>query len=294
MPVQEKPFFVVGVQRSGTTVLRLMLNNHPRLAVPFESDFLKILPVAEATGPLHVKANQRIVLAALAREPFTMKGDIVKEPEAVLRHPITRFGDLICAAFYEWMKRKGKLRWGIKTPGYVTEMDVLALHFPTAQFIHIVRDGRDVALSNKGLSWGTKQLPRVARDWKFKALLGRKMGRILGERRYLEVRYEDLICDPEPQLKRICRFLGEKYHPAMLDYHKDAEAELPSSSLQWHRSSVSKPDASKAFAWRRQMSMADQILFDEYAGDVLELFGYERVRRSHTLSSRLKHAYYAL
>lgn len=290
--MHRKPFFVVGVQRSGTTVLRLMLNKHPRIAVPFETDFLQILPLAESIGPLGERANQRVVLEALAKEPFTAKGEILTDVEAVLRHRAGSFGELLAAVFDEWCKARGKPRWGVKTPGYVTEMDTLALHFPEALFIHIVRDGRDVLLSNKGLSWGSKRLPRVARDWRFKALLGRKMGRMLGEERYLELRYEDLIRTPRDELRRICAFLGEDYDPMMLTYHEDAEREMPATSLQWHRSSVSRPDASKVFAWQRQMSLADAILFDEYAGDALALFGYERVQRSPTLLTRLKHTYY--
>lgn len=288
---EETPFFIVGAQRSGTTMLRLMLNAHPRLAIPFESAFLGAY---ETLGDraLDSPAAAAHALELLAEDPWTKKGGIIADRERVLAHPIRSYADLLRAVFGEYARGRGKPRWGIKTPGYVEHLDALWKLFPGCLIVHIVRDGRDVALSLKRVSWGSSHIPRVAEDWKWKTLLGRKMGAMIGEH-YLEVRYEDLVRAPEPVLRRICAFLGEDYDPAMLEYHRDARAEMPEQSLRWHRSSVSRPDPNKVFAWKREMPVVDQMLFEDIAGAALETFGYERLRRAPTLASRLRRVYYA-
>lgn len=288
---EETAFFIVGAQRSGTTMLRLMLNAHRRLAIPFETAFLSAY---EALGGDALDSPEAVAAALdlLAEDPWTKKGGIIADRERVLAHPIRSYADLLRAVFGEYARARGKPRWGIKTPGYVENLDALWKLFPGCRIVHIVRDGRDVALSLGRVSWGSSHIPRIAEDWKWKTLLGRKMGAMIGAH-YLEVHYEDLVRDPGPALRRICEFLGEDYDPAMLEYHHDARAEMPEQSLQWHRSSVSRPDPAKVFAWKREMPVVDQMLFEDIAGVALETFGYELMRRAPTLASRLRRVYYA-
>lgn len=297
MPVVDgamPPFFVVGAQRSGTTMLRLMLNQHSRLCVPFESAFIpdfhrRLAEFGDLAQPAHLRA----LLDAIAATPFVVKGRLVPDVQAVLERKPAAYPQLVDAIFSTLAAARGKPRWGDKTPSYVTEMDVLWELFPGCKFIHLVRDGRDVALSLRGLSWGSKDLVRVAQDWRWKVTLGRKMGEMVRDH-YLEVRYEDLVRSPRFVLATVCDFLGEAFEPALLDYPRSAADEMPAQSLGWHRSSVSAPDASKADGWRTQMRPADQIVFDEVAGATLEAFGYERVRRPRSIASRLRFARYAL
>jgi hypothetical protein len=272
-------------------MLRLMLNSHPRIAVPFESLFLRPCPNLDQYGDLRDKGNAEKLLLALADEPLTKKGQIIQEPEAILAQPITTYSDLVSAVFQHYAHRRGKVRWGVKTPSYVTEIDQIWRLFPGCRIVHLVRDGRDVALSYRNISWGSSHTPRVAEDWRWKVMLGHKMGGMLGAH-YLEVRYEDLVRQPETVLQNICAFLDEPYDAQMLNYHVDAEREMPSASMQWHRTSVAAPDESKVFAWKREMSLADQILFDEIAEDALEQFGYERVTRRARFRVACKRVYY--
>jgi hypothetical protein len=287
------PFFVVGAQRSGTTLLRLMLNNHPALHVPFESRFIPDLARdPDSAAPLDDMRTRRL-LQRIGEDAFVRKGRLLPDPDAVhARRPATYAG-LVDAMFMHLARVHGKSRWGDKTPSYVLEMETLWGLFPGARFIHLVRDGRDVALSLRGVSWGSRDLLRVAQDWRWKVTLGRKLGAMMPGR-YLELRYEALVQDPAPVLRRICAFLGEDYAPEMLDYHRRAEAEMPVESLQWHRSSVLAPDAAKAGAWRRAMGRADQRVFDDAAGDLLADLGYERSQAPCTVASRVRFARYAL
>ena len=289
-----EPFFVVGAQRSGTTMLRLMLNNHPCLAVPFESGFIPVFfrRLGEY-GDLAQPANAARLLQDICRHPKVEKGRLVPDAGAVLSRRIATYRDLVDAIFSEYAQRKGKRRWGDKTPAYITELEILLQIFPSCRLIHMVRDGRDVALSLGGISWGSRHIPRVAEDWRWKTVVAHKIGAVLGER-FLEVRFEDVITDPERELHRICDFLGETFDPAVLQYAENAETEMPADSMQWHRTSTTPPDPEKVYEWKRRMPVADRILFEAVAGDALELFGYELERRGPTVGSRIKGLYYAV
>ena len=195
------------------------------------------------------------------------------------------------AIFTEYAKRKGKVRWGDKTPSHVMELDVIWKLFPDCRVVHLVRDGRDVALSMRRVDWGSSHIPRVAENWRWMTTLGRKMGAFLGDR-YCEVHYEDLVTKPEETLRSICAFLEEPYHENLLRHHLTAQQEMPEESMKWHGDSVRMPDPSKVFAWKHRMSLADRIIFEQVAGAELEMFGYLRENHPQTFGSRLKSLYY--
>jgi sulfotransferase family protein len=293
-PSTNAPFFVVGAQRSGTTMLRLMLNNHPRLAVPFESGFIPVFfRRLTEYGDLSDPPNAARLLQDICLHPKVEKGKLVPDAAAVLSRRSATYCELVDAIFSEYARRKGKVRWGDKTPAYITEIDILLQVFPHCRLIHIVRDGRDVALSLGGINWGSRHIPRVAEDWRWKTVLAHKIGTVLGDR-FIEVRFEDLVHDAERELRRICAFLGEAFDPAVLQYSGSAESEMPSDSMQWHQTSTRPPDPEKVYEWKRRLPVADRILFEAVAGDALDLFGYEREHLAPTVGSRIKSLYYAL
>jgi Sulfotransferase family len=292
-PPARPPFFIVGAQRSGTTLFRLMLNEHPELSVPFESVFIPVFyRRLHEYGDLAQRDNARRLLSDMAAYPLHF-GRLVKDPDAILAHPISSYAELLDAVFRVDAAAKKKTRWGDKTPGYETDIDVLCELFPGCQIIHLVRDGRDVVLSNRRVEWGIASLPRAAADWRWKVTLGHKMGRLLGGQ-YLELKYECLVLDPERSLRRACAFLDVAFDPRMLDYPAHAERDMPIEARPFHRNSIRPPDPSLIDEWRRRMSRADRIIFEQVAGDALELFGYELERHPATVGSRLKNLYYAI
>jgi len=293
-PVRTDPFFIVGMQRSGTTMLRLMLNAHRNLAVPFESDFIpRVYQNLCQYGDLSIRENAAACLGDISRQDKPKRGKLIEDPEAVLAHEIRNYADLVRAIFEEYAMRRGKPRWGDKTPTHVLDLDLLWNLFPSCRVIHVVRDGRDVALSLLAMEWGSNNLLKIADDWRLKTVLGHKMGAFLGKQ-YLEIRYEDLVLHPEENLRRICDFLGEPFDENMLDYHKSAQSEMPSDSLKWHGTSVSRPDPKKIGMWKSKMSMSDRILFEQVAGVELQMFGYPREALSPTIRSKIKKVYYCL
>lgn len=294
LPLEKPPFFILGSQRSGTTMLRLMLNNHRNLCIPHESAFITLYyPLLQAYGDLSQKEAQQKLLADVAQHRLVVRGDLIPSQEKVLEHDIKDYRSFIEAVFSAYAAHHGKKRWGDKTPFYTPDIDVIRRIFPDCKIIHLVRDGRDVMVSQKNINWMSRNLVKLARDWQWKTTLVHKIGSIIGDD-FLEVKYETLVRQPEETLKVICEFLGEDYDPGILSYADVADQVVPSESLQWHRNSVKLPDPRKIGAWKNKLTSNEKIIFDDIAGETLELFGYERTALRHNILSLVALGYYTL
>ena len=190
-------------------------------------------------------------------------------------------------------RQMNKPRWGDKTPYYIAHIDELWELFPRSKIVHLVRDGRDVVVSQRNIEWLSNNVPKLARDWWWKTTLCHKVGSVRGPEYFLEVRYEDLVVDTERVLRAICEFLGEAFAPEMMEYGEAGGANVPAESRKWHNNSIRAPDPSKLGAWKVELSLADRIIFEQNAGEALDLFGYRREHAKSTLRSRLKNAYYS-
>lgn len=208
----ERPFYVIGVGRSGTTLLRVMLDEHSRLAIPGEAPW--VTSVDPSAGVRGILAHPRF-------------GEWELDPAAVMaaveRHQPETWPDLIDTLFCAVAARRSKPRWGDKTPSHIDHLAKLARWFPDAAFVHIIRDGRAVAASLAEQPWGPRNAMAGAFYWRHAVSRARRIGRRLGHR-YHEVRLEDLVADPEQALGAICTFLGEDYEPAMLEYPRTVRA----------------------------------------------------------------------
>jgi hypothetical protein len=274
-------------------MLRLMLNSHPALCVPFESGFIvEFFRRSNHYGDLAQRNNARRLLSDIGSHPLARKGNLVGDIDTILDLSLGRYADVVDAIFTVYANARGKKRWGDKTPSYVTDIDVLRALFPACKILHLVRDGRDVALSNQNVEWGLRRTPRIAADWRWKTLLAHKVGAVLGED-YMLIHYENLVVHTERTLRKIADFLEEPYSDQMLAYHRTGLAEMPPQSLAWHRNSIRAPDANLVNVWKHAMPVADRIIFEQCAGDALETFGYPLERRHSTLGSRLKNFYFA-
>jgi hypothetical protein len=279
-PGREPPFFIVGSARSGTTLLRLILNAHPEVAVPPESRFVTELWEG------HHDIGRAPFLARLGAHPQFRRWELpLDEVEARLpKGERIPYAQAIDATFRAYADRMGRSRWGDKTPRYVEALDVLASLFPTARFVHLIRDGRNVALSYADMPFGPKTVGKAARLWARRVRAGMDGGTSLGER-YKELRYEDLVADTEGQLRSLCDFLDLPFDPAMLDYPEAAkDAALPKAAkLNPHVKE--KPKTTRT--WQTTMPAAHVEIFESVAGDVLQRAGYERRFEAPRLSARL-------
>ena len=213
------PFvFVVGCGRSGTTVLRTVLDSHPDLAVSHEGRFVAPLGLRRARyeRPEGFATDRLIADLTADRAVRTNLEFDEDDVRAALAGPAPEgFPDAVRRIFAHYAEVRGKSRYGDKFPGYVLRMDLLAGMFPEARFVHIVRDGRDVALSYRAIA--PADAVTLAFDWRSRVSAGRAAGATLGPARYQEVRYEDLVTDPRPTVEGLCGFLDLAFDPAMLD-----------------------------------------------------------------------------
>lgn len=282
---------IVGAPRSGTTLLRFMLDSHPDLAIPPETGFLTLKFRRWLRGDrLRRKFFQRVI-SYPESAPFWADFEIDAE---VFWTALTRINPFTVAdgyrAFYKlYAERFGKSRWGDKTPYYCLELDRIRRVLPEARFIHLIRDGRDVAMSLRKMWFSPGPEVEVqAAYWKKFVGAGRRAG--LGRTDYIEVRYEDLILNTQHTLERICNFIGISYDKAMLNYHTRTPWRL-----QEHKGRVSNgrlvlsqeqrllqqartkqpPDASLVFAWKHTMDANEREKFDRVAGDLLKELQYE-------------------
>jgi hypothetical protein len=276
---RERPIFIVGAPRSGTTLLQYMLRSHPRICLPTgESHF--IIPLyrnAESFGDLSQLANIRKVLAEMYRvspsfldtDLHGLHFDIDALAEEFHADERASLPAIITGLFEKNARGEGKIRWGDKTPYYVLHLPKLLEWFPDAQFIHMLRDGRDCALSliARKHDFGIYNSYCAAKYWQQYVEVGQELGQGLGSDVYFEMRYEDLLADPKAALQRICVFLDEAFDDAILNFKKSGEAGK-TPLLQ------ARVQADNAGKWRTTMHPLQLRVFESAAGDTLARLGY--------------------
>ena len=275
---------IVGVGRSGTTLLRLMLDSHPQLAIPPETGFLPAIHARQAD----LSADGLVDLIAgtpswpdFHLEAAALRAEMEGLPSFSAAEGVRCFYRLYAARF-------GKDRGGDKTPVYCHHLPAIAELLPEARFIHLIRDGRDVALSLRPLWFAPGQDMRtLAAYWREGVEAARRDGARCGL--YLEVRYEDLVTATERVLLTLCDFLALEYSPGMLDHASRAAGRLGEVRDQRQRdgrvvtreqrllqhpflTSPARPD--RVARWRREMTDDERGEFAAVAGELLEALGY--------------------
>lgn len=285
---QYSPVFVIGMNGSGTTMLADSLGHHPGLYMfPLES---KVLPFylmhRNRYGDLKTLDGRRQLAAALGKTKAYVQ---VNEESSValtdeqLQRP--GFDGVVDALYGYFAAKQGKTRWGDKSPINTQHVTALAAAFPGAQFVHIIRDGRDAAQSFHR-RWGYDPLHTITR-WKRDVAAGRNQGRALGEGRYIEVRYEALTTDPEPEMRRVCAFLGLQFDESVLQssmqYMDPANTQAATGRIV--------PNSEK---WRQYFSAEKLHAIEEIAGASLSELGYPVSTPGDKTPSRMKLRYWRL
>lgn len=187
--------FVVGCNRSGTTLLRAMLDSHPSLAVIHESRFIPD-PANQSAGGVRLQVS-RFMDDLIAHPSFTRLGLDARDLRSTVEDAgPANYADAVRTVLTAYAHAAGKARAGDKTPEYVRSMALIGRMLPEARFIHVIRDGRDVAAGIVAAPVGPTDLGDAAGIWEHMVSVGRRDGRRLGSGRYLEVRYERLVRRP--------------------------------------------------------------------------------------------------
>jgi hypothetical protein len=271
------PFFVVAAARSGTTLLRVILDRHPMIAIPGEGHFIPTLwGRRDRYGRDGRIERPERWLHDLEAHPAYRYWDLaisaVRDELSKIDDP--SFGAAVDAAYSAYAASRGKRSWGDKTPDYIDHLPLLERLFPNARFVHLVRDGRDVALSTLDLARLHTHAASVGYLWSRQVREARKVGRELGPERYLEVRYEEFVDDPAPVLRRLCAFLSLPFDEAMLQHDARVVQSIPEKFRSMH-TRLALPPTKGLRDWRRDMPDSEVTRFEAVAGPELVDFGYE-------------------
>lgn len=272
-----RPVFVLGCPRSGTTVLyHMILSSGGFAGYPFESDTFRILGPKFPT--LTSLRNRRRLLEFWSRSSNGSQSGLSRSDiESRVLQECQNIGDFLRIAMEEMCRKKGVHRWAEKTPDHVLSISEVKRLIPDALVVHIIRDGRDAALSlaNFGrirpyLCQRGSKLLSFGLYWKWLVRKGRAAGQRIG-RDYYEVRYEDLMDKPQETLARLGDFIGHK-----LDY--DRITQVAVGSLTKPNTSFtnlpSPRNGSAVGRWRLQYSLEELAAFEALVGDCLEEMGY--------------------
>jgi hypothetical protein len=195
---------------------------------------------------------------------------------AVAEQRPSSYAELVAVLFGAYAEREGKPRWGEKTPENVLHIELLARLFPRAVFVHVIRDGREVAASLADQAWSSNGLVGYAHWWHDCVTAGRRAGRRLGPARYCELRLEDLVADPEGVLRRVCAAIGESYTRRMLEYtRRSEEFDRWHESLRWSHRHLAKPPTGGLRDWTAGVSADEQVAVSRICRPLLSELGYE-------------------
>ncbi|AGL21231.1 sulfotransferase [Actinoplanes sp. N902-109] len=274
----DRPIIVVGCPRSGTTMLQLMLHAHPRIAIPPETRFvLAAYRERRDFGDLREPANREALARRIADRRETRFCDLGLDRDAAVARMTAAdgtLGSVLGTVFQMYAERFGKPRWGDKRPAYLHNIDLLLRLFPDAQFVNIVRDGRDCVASLKEMSWHRKDIYATVAAWARAVDDARRAARRLGPAQWFEFRYEDLVADPHGKLTELCGYLGEDYDPAMAEPSAVAEVAVPSFKT-WHSRTHTPVTSERVRSWQTRLTTEEIALCEAALGSRLVANGYE-------------------
>jgi hypothetical protein len=265
--MSESPFFIVGCGRSGTTLLRTLLNRHTAIAIPLESLFIVD----------YLKAASRFDISVL-------KSLLVKEPEIQewgIRpslkdlqdsHTITEAVEKVHGVYLE---SKGKRQWGQKTPRFVRHMDLILTHFPNSRFVHMIRDPRAVVSSLMHSDVHRSNAFHASLRWKMDV----RKGLDFEERNpdhVLRVYYEDLVRNVEEAIGRILTFLDLPYKISLDESVESGNAEYTRFYQNIHANIDRMPTDQYIDKWKDNLSRRDVEVVESITGNMMESLGFQR------------------
>ena len=288
MASAERPFFIVSAPRSGSTLLRLILDAHPRLAVPPPGWlFDMVFPYLFSYGDLGKPPNLLALAEDMLETPTVRKWPLKLTPEALARASREpTFAGVYEALHVAYAGLESKARWGEKTPRNSFWIDEIRALFPTAQFIHIVRDGRDQAIDiSDSLLW-PYSVYSGAGLWERYVSAVRDSAARLTRDAFHEIRYEDLCAAPETVIRDLCEFLGEKFDPSMLAPHETRSARAWSEH-PLHAKTAQPISTKYCEMYRTRLSAEDVAALESLIGGTLQRFNYPLSGSVHSIPARL-------
>jgi hypothetical protein len=275
----DRPVVVGGSPRSGTTLLRTMLHCHPELAVPRETRFvIEAWDRRRRFGDLREEANRARLGRWIFKRKRTRADRFGLDPDAAIERlkaaPPT-LGSLLATCFVMYAEKEGKPRWGDKRPKYAARMTAVWDLFPSAQFVHVVRDPRACVASMRKLGWYEGNIAPAVELWERSLNTVNAWRGKLAADQLLELRYEDLIAEPEATLVRVVDFAhmagSSEALEQMLEYHKHEETR----SERYHANVARPLDPSRVSSWSEALEPAEISFVENAVRPLMLQYGYE-------------------
>lgn len=250
------PIFIVGAMGSGTTLMRLVLDSHPNIAIPLETGFMRA-----------VVANKFIPFWRFGGQWYGRLGLSEEEFDARLR-------DFYGGIFEQFAQQKGKRRWGDKTPYHTWQLPEAARVFPDAVFIAMLRHPGGVLSSLRsrfGFTW-----EMGVKHWKESTLELVHQAGELGDR-FALCRYEDLVLEPESTLRELLAWLGEPWSPRVLEHHVIQEEQGNPTKVEGRTLSTDPIDAARVSKWKDSLDADGRRLLRRRTTSLARFFGYDLV-----------------
>lgn len=290
----KSPIFIVGANRSGTTLLRLILNAHSRLAIPEEvvyfGSFMAGIPIEKWESPgLNDDAYSRFVKDFVVKKCASLEGvNQEKVTDKILRDKPYDFSKPYRYMLEAWADIHGKNRWGEKTPGNLFYADILLEMFPGAQFIHVVRDPRAGVSSMMNTTFFPKDIVFNALNRHKFMTAGRAiLEKAVPENQRMTLRYEDLVLHPEEAVKRICTFLDEPFEASMMGFYKDSSRYMKQDAATKFNKAATKPiSADMLLKWKKKLTDSEIAQIEMLCGEEMKEFEYDFEHKRLSLRKR--------
>ncbi len=252
----EKPIFIVGTGRSGTTLLRMMLNSHSKIAISPETHFFRLFwsNRHKYGKDLDDEDNFKKLWNDLTNCKY-FKDLKFEDPQRIYKELLSEkrsYKSIFEKLLKEYSIQHNKLRWGEKTPVHLVYIETILAFFPYAKIIHIIRDPRDVALSYKKVPWGKNDVFSVARLWNKYMEIPKRCKRV-NNSNFLEIKYEDLVKKPKEILKIICSFIEEDFEEQMLNFHVYSKQYMVQNE-PWKEGVLKPLSTANIGKWKKELS----------------------------------------
>lgn len=287
------PMFIICSPRSGSTLLRLLLNTHSKISIPPPGFmYAHFHTFMHTYGNLGKDENLRAFVDDVVEFHHSKVWSVTFTAEEILARVQERNFRGVNTAVHEcWAAHHDKVRWGEKSPRDIYWIGQILENYPNAQFLHIYRDGRDVAPDwAKNLDW-PNNIYSTALEWKSHTNAVKPWREKLNDKQLMEIRYEDMVTDPTNKLTEICNFLGIEYEPEMLSYYDSPEAGKWSASEACHAYVAQPITTDYIESWKKILEPDDISMLAGLIGPELRDLGYTVDETPRELSEEERNLY---
>jgi hypothetical protein len=276
------PIFMIGIQRSGSNLLRLMLNELPEIAAPHPPHILqRMMPLVPRYGDLEKNETFSLLVDDVCRlvelNPVPWEGVVLERGDVAARCRKRSLVAVFGAVYDVMAEAWGAKTWCCKSLANISYLPEIEDYFPEAKYVYLYRDGRDVAVSFSKAVVGEKHFYHIAKEWNEAQQLALNFRKKVPVSRFFNLSYEELTADTEKTVRDLCGFLGVGYKPSMLEFYKSGEAKRAASASNLWENVANPVMKNNSRKFLKEARESDIQIFESVAGDSMDSLGYERL-----------------